>query len=199
MPTPSNTVAAKLPRILATITVVIGALMLILGVTMYVVTSQQLRDQHISVAAVTADAPGALAGKPVAGPFTALAQVNAIAHHTDAATGGKTYGQLPNVATSDGKTYNKDLTADKSTDGVAHAKGDPLSQTDAASYAARATAQTSAFLRSSLLLSVLAFGVSALIAGLGLLFALIGVTQSLTLRQTAQTATASARTHESKK
>ena len=183
----SSTDVAKAPRILALITVVVGAIMLILGVTMYAVTSQQLRDQHITVAAVTADNPGALAGKPVAGPFTALAQIGAIAHHTDAATGGKTYGQLPNVSTSDGQTYNKDITADKSTDGAAHAKGDPLSQTDAASYAARATAQTSAFLRSSLLLSVLAFGVSALIAGLGLMFALIGITQRMILRQPVST------------
>ena len=182
MATTSEVSSSKVPKVLSIIVGVVGALMLIGGIVMYATVSSQLGAQHISVAAVTSDAPGALAGKPVQGPFTALAQVNAIRHHTETATGNLTYSQLPNVATSDGKTYNADVTADKSTDGQAHQKGDPLSTKDAQSYSARATAQTSAFLQASLLTSVMAFGVSALIAGLGLLILVIGIILLLMLR-----------------
>jgi len=165
----------KLPRLLAWLVAAIGVIMLVAGLAVYGVTSAQLRSQDIKVAAVSADAPGAMAGKQVAGPFTALAQINAIKHHTATATGGKTYAELPNVATSDGLTYNTDLTAEKSTDGQSHVKGDPLSAADAKSYSSRALAQQSSFLQASLLLSVLAFGVAAFIAGTGLTVLIIGL------------------------
>uniref|UniRef100_S0DDL0 Aromatic ring-opening dioxygenase LigA n=1 Tax=termite gut metagenome TaxID=433724 RepID=S0DDL0_9ZZZZ len=149
--------------------------MFIVGIGVYAFTSSQLSEQKITVAAVTADDPGSLAGKPVAGPFTALAQVNAIKHHIASATGGLTYGELGNVATADGQTYNKDLTAEQSTDGQAHKAGDPLSAADAKTYAARDTAQQGSFLQASLLVSVIAFGVAVLIMGLGLMFIVISV------------------------
>lgn len=173
----------RAPRVLSIIVMVLGALMVAVGVTTYAVTASQLNDQKINVAAVTPEDPGSMAGDPVNDPFSALAQINAIQHHTDTATGGKTYAELGNVATSDGKTYNKDVTADASTDGQAHQAGDTLSAADAQTYSARATAQTSSFLQASLYVSVLAFGVSALIIGLGLVVALIGATILLTLRQ----------------
>jgi len=150
--------------------------MVLLGASVYAYTTQQLKSQGITVAAVTADNPGALAGKPVAGPFTALAQVNAINHHVLAATGGKTFAELGNVATSDGKTYSQDVTAAASTDGQAHSAGDALSDQDAATYSARQTAQSGSFLQASLFVSVLAFGVSALIMILGVLAVLIAAT-----------------------
>ncbi len=178
----------KLARVLSWLVVVVGLVMLVIGVSVYTVTSNQLADQHITVAAVTADDPGALAGKPVEGPFTAMAQVNAIRHHVAAATGGKTFGELPNVASSDGASYNADITADKSTDGQAHSKGEALSSADAKLYSARATAQQGSLLQASLLVSVIAFGVGALIAGLGLVVVVIGLAllatnRRLTVRQ----------------
>ncbi len=170
-------------RVLSIIVIVVGALMVAVGITTYAYTTSQLADQQIDVSAVTPEDPGSMAGDPVDDPFSALAEINAIQHHTDEATGGKTYAELGNVATSDGKTYNKDVTADTSTDGQAHKAGDTLSDADAKTYSARSTAQTSSFLQASLFLSVLAFGVSALIIGLGLIVALIGVTIHLTLRR----------------
>jgi len=169
-------------KALAVIICVIGVFMLVLGIGVYSYTGHQLKSQNINVAAVSADAPGALAGKPVAGPFTALAQINAISHHTALATGGKTFAQLGNVATSNGMTYNKDVAQSASTDGQAHSAGDPLSSDDAATYAARSTAQQSSFLQASLFVSVLAFGVSVLIAALGVIIGLIGITIFIQVR-----------------
>jgi len=174
--------ADRVPRVLATAVVVVGAVMAAVGVTTYAITTAQLRDQHVTVAAVTPQNPGSMAGKRVSDPFTALAEINAIKHHTAAITGGKTYGELGNVASSDGQTYNKDVTVAASTDGQAHAVGQTLSAADAKTYAARSTAQQSSFLQASIYVSVLAFGLSALIIGLGLVVVLIGLTIRLALR-----------------
>lgn len=180
---------ARAPRVLSMIVVVVGALMAAVGVTTYAITASQLRAQHVAVAAVTPENPGSMAGKRVGDPFTALAEINAIKHHTSAITGGKTYGELGNVASSDGKTYNKDVTVAASTDGKAHTAGQALSAADARTYAARSTAQQSSFLQASIYVSVLAFGLSALIVGLGLVVVLIGLTMRLTLRDSRPQAT----------
>lgn len=172
----------RLPRAMSAVIVVLGLVIAGVGITTYAITASQLQAQHVTVAAVSADAPGRLAGKPVGDPLTALAQINAIKHHSMTATGGKTYGELGNVATSDGKTYNKDVTAATSTDGKAHQAGQALSSADARTYAARSTAQQASFLEASLYVSVLAFGLSALIIGLGLVVALTGITLRLSMR-----------------
>ncbi len=171
----SSVPASRLSRFLSVLVIILGIVMVGAGIGVYAYTSGQLADQKITVAAVTEDDPGSLAGKPVEGPFTALAQVNAIRHHINSATGGKTYGELGSVNTSDGKTYKSDVTVEQSTDGQAHKAGDPLSSADAKTYAARATAQSGSFLQASLLVSVVAFGVAALIIGLGLMFLVIGI------------------------
>jgi hypothetical protein len=165
----------KLARIIGVIAIVGGVLCAIIGVAAYTFTSIELKNQHITVASVTPEDPGALAGDDVNGPFSALAEVNAIAHHTAASTGGKTYGELGSVATSDGATYNREVAVGASTDGQAHAKGDPLSADDAKTYASRNLAMNSSFLRASLYTSVLAFGVSALVAGIGVALILLGL------------------------
>lgn len=172
----SKPVPARMPRILSFIVVVLGAIMVIVGIGAYTGVSLDLRSQNIAVAAITADAPGSDAGKPVAGPFTAMAQINAIGHHVAAATGGKTFGQMSQVSSSDGKTYSKEVTAEASSDGQDHAAGSPLTAADATSYAARITAQQGSWTQASLYVSVLAFGVSAAIAGTGVVIVLIGLT-----------------------
>ena len=155
--------------------IIIGALMLIAGCVVYGITSSQLASQGITVSAASADNPGSLAGKPLNGPFEALAQINAIQTHMLKATDGKTYAQLGNVATSDGKTYSSNVSLTASTDGQAHSAGEALSAQDTATYKARSTAQTASFLQASLFLSVLAFGVSVFIALMGVVVGLIGI------------------------
>ena len=81
----------KLPRIVAIISVVAGAIMIVLGVVTYYVVHETLSDEHITVS----DDAKHFGGKSVEGPFTAYAQANAIETHALEAGGGKTYAQLP--------------------------------------------------------------------------------------------------------
>jgi hypothetical protein len=186
---PSATPAQRLPRILSFIVAILGLVMIIAGIAVYAVTSSQLRSQNISVAAVTTADPGSHSGDAVAGPITALAQINAVKHHvasaTEAVNNGTalTFGQMKQVATSNGYTYNADVTT--SIDGQAHQKGDVLSDTDASYYGARWTAQQGAFTISSLMTSVLAFGVAVLILGIGIVVLIVGIVQITTLRAAA--------------
>lgn len=173
--TASPEAGPKAPRILSIITVILGAAIFVIGCVTYGFTAFMMDKQHVTVLAVTADDPGPLAFQPVKGPFTALATAHAINIHVSEATGGLTYGQIPQVATSDGETYNADVTAAKSTDGQAHTKGSPLSASDLKTYNLRKTAEEGAFLQASLLVSVLAFGVAAFIIGIGLVIAFLGV------------------------
>ncbi|MDR3136695.1 MAG: hypothetical protein LBU07_04695 [Coriobacteriales bacterium] len=170
----SSPTVHRAPRVLSLILVIIGVLVLVGGIAAYAFTSAELSAQRITVSAVSAQSPGPLAGRPVVGPFTALAQANAINAHAARTTGGLTFAELGKVASSDGITYKEDVAIAVSTDGEAHLAGELLSEADARTYAARALAEQAALLQSSLFLSVLAFGVSALAAFLGILTILIG-------------------------
>ena len=175
--------SVKAPKYLSIFVGILGVLMVIIGVSVYAFASSQLSSQRITVEAVTDDNPGFFYNDPVRGPFTAMAQASAIRQHADAATGDKTFGELPNVATSDGKTYRSDVTMDNTTDGQTHKAGDALSATDAKTYAARATAQQASFLEASLFVSVIAFGVGALIVGLGLTFIVVSLALVSTVKR----------------
>jgi len=182
MPASAPPQASRLPRLLSLIVACLGLIVLVVGVAVYGYTSSQLKAQHITVAAITADAPGSQAGKTVAGPITAMAQINAVRHHTDTATGGKTFGQMKSVS-SDGKTFSADIAAGVCSAGdPGGAKGDPLTADCAKYYAGRITAQQGSWTQASLMVSVLAFGVSAFIAGMGLVLILIGCTLYAGLR-----------------
>ena len=178
-----NADSVKAPKFLSLFVGILGLLMVVIGISVYAFASSQLASQNITVEAVTDDNPGYFYDKPVRGPFTAMAQASAIRQHCDAATGGKTFGELPNVASSDGKTYRSDVTMDNTTDGQTHKAGDALSATDAKTYAARATAQQASFLEASLFTSVIAFGVGALIVGLGLTFIVVSLALVSTVKR----------------
>ncbi len=126
---------AKLPRIVAVVLVVVGALLIVAGSTTYYLVHRELADEHITVS----DDATNFHGKPVEGPFTAYAQATVIKKHATEIADGKTYAELD--------------------------QDDPR----------RDTVMTSSFLRASLFTSVVAFGVAALVAGLGVLFILIGL------------------------
>lgn len=117
--------------------IVLGVLLLLGGVATWLLVSSTLKDQKIT----TAD-DACLAGKTVAGPFTAYCEAKVIEKHTLESTEGLTYAELD--------------------------REDPR----------RETALTSSFLQSSLFTSVVAFGVAAMAAGMGLLFVLIGLGMS---------------------
>jgi hypothetical protein len=124
----------KLPRIVAIVLFVSGAILVVAGAVTYYVVHRELVDENI----VVSDDAKHFAGDNVEGPFTAFAQAEAIKTHALEAGGGKTYAELP--------------------------RDDP----------ARQTVMTASFLRASLFTSVVAFGVAALVVGLGLLFIAIG-------------------------
>ena len=126
--------SAKLRGVTSIVAIVLGALMIIGGVTTWVVASNTLADQRITVSE-----DGCLGGSQVRGPFTAFCQASVIDKHTLEATGGKTYAELD--------------------------QDDPL----------RNLAMNSAFLQASLFTSVVAFGVAAMAAAMGVLFILIGL------------------------
>ncbi len=67
-----------------------GIALIVVGVVVWVVVSQQLRAEKIAVP----DDAMAFQGQTVAGPFTAYVQADIIQHHALAASGGKTYAEL---------------------------------------------------------------------------------------------------------
>ncbi|WP_423860285.1 hypothetical protein [Arachnia propionica] len=129
---------------------VVGVLMLVCGAFAWGATSTQLASENITVAN---DAP-AFAGSKVAGPLTAFYQAEAVKQHIRAASNGLTYAELVAKA-QEAKDAGDTATAEQ------------LQTT-------RTMVETGNFVRASLLTSVMAFGVSALVMGAGLLFSCLG-------------------------
>ena len=140
----------KSARFAGLLSFVAGVLMLVCGAFAWGVTSTQLASENITVAN---DAP-AFAGSKVAGPLTAFYQADGRQQHTRAASNGLTYAEL----------------------GVKVQEAKDAGDTDAAEQlqATRTMVETGNFVRTSLLTSVMAFGVSALVMGAGLLFSCLG-------------------------
>ncbi|SKC49794.1 hypothetical protein [Krasilnikoviella flava] len=116
------------------VTVIAGIVMIVAGLGVWVVVSQTLSAEEITVS----EDASMFAGQHVAGPFTAYAQAEVINKHALEASDGQTYAQL--------------------------AQDDPT----------RDTVMNASFLRASLFTSVVAFGVCALVIGLGIVFILLG-------------------------
>lgn len=129
---------------------VVGVLMLVCGAFAWGATSTQLASENITVAN---DAP-AFAGSKVAGPLTAFYQAEAVKQHIRAASDGLTYAELV-AKVQEAKDAGDTATAEQ------------LQTT-------RTMVETGNFVRASLLTSVMAFGVSALVMGAGLLFSCLG-------------------------
>jgi hypothetical protein len=160
-----STTSNKPVKFIAIFTMVAGLLMIIAGGTTWGLVQSQLKDEHITVAAVTPENPGRLAGKDVAGPFTAYAQASAIEHHALDGADGKTYAQL-----------GADLTALKDKLKASGATDDDIADNADVKKLTltRTSTMNGSFLRASLFTSVVSFGIAALVMGLGLLFILIG-------------------------
>ena len=77
-------------NVAATMAIVVGIVMAIAGVVTWVVISNTLADQEITVA----DDANCAAGDDVDGPISAYCQADIIDHHTLEITGGKTYAEL---------------------------------------------------------------------------------------------------------
>ncbi|UFU02056.1 aromatic ring-opening dioxygenase LigA [Ruania suaedae] len=128
---------------------VLGLIFVLAGVGTWAMVSSQLADEEITVAE---DARW-FGGSQVRGPLTAFAQADIINTHALHATEGRTYAEL----------------------GAAMQGVDPESEEHAELSAQRQTVMNASFLRASLFTSVVAFGVAALVIGLGTVLALTGV------------------------
>jgi hypothetical protein len=152
-------------KLIGVLIIIASALMIVAGSVTWGLVSSQLKAEHITVSAVTPENPGRLAGKPVAGPFTAYAQAAAIHHHALDGAGGRTYAQLGDDAKAlkaklaAGGMSKEDIAKDEGVTAIADT---------------RTSAMNGSFLRASLFTSVVSFGVAALVIGLGVLLALIG-------------------------
>jgi hypothetical protein len=160
-----STTVNKPVKYIAIFTMIAGFLMIIAGATTWGLVQSQLKDEHVKVAAVTKENPGRYAGKDVAGPFTAYAQASAIEHHALDGADGKTYAQLGAELTA----LKDKLTASGATEEDVADNAEVKALT-----ATRTSTMNGSFLRASLFTSVVSFGISALVMGLGLLFALLG-------------------------
>lgn len=140
----------KNTKIVGVISLVAGIIMVIAGAITYGAVSQQLGAENITVP----DDAKFLAGDKVDGPFSAYSQADIINHHALQGSEGRTYAELGALAGEASEAGDEELAA-------------TLTE-------ARGTVMTASFLRASLFTSVLAFGVAALVIGLGVMFALIG-------------------------
>jgi len=155
----------KLVKLIGLFTVIAGLLMIVAGGVTWGLVQTQLKAEHITVSEVTDEDPGRLAGKDVAGPFTAYAQANAINEHALEGADGKTYAEI-----------GKDATALKDKLTAAGASKEEVADNPEvkALAATRTSTMNGSFLRASLFTSVVSFGVAALVMGLGLIFMLLG-------------------------
>ena len=160
-----SSTSSKPVRLIGLFMMIAGLLMIVAGGVTWGLVQSQLKDEHIKVAAVTDENPGRLAGKDVAGPFTAYAQAGAIEHHALDGAGGKTYAQLG----AELSALKDKLTAAGASKEEVAADPQVMELT-----ATRTSTMNGSFLRASLFTSVVAFGVAALVMGLGLLFMLLG-------------------------
>ena len=142
-----NTRPAKLAGI---VSLVVGLLFVLTGMFTWGLITTQLTAERITV---PADAQFAQ-GSQVAGPLSAYAQAQVINKHALAGSEGKTYAELG-------------AEVRKATEAGDTERAAELSQQ-------RTSAMNGSFLRASLFTSILAYGVSLMAIGLGLVLAVIG-------------------------
>lgn len=140
----------KSVRLVGVLSIIFGLIAIIGGVSTWALVTTQLAAEKITVPADSPLVPGAR----VQDPISAYAQAEIINHHALTATEGKTYAELGALITK-AKNDGDQASVDKYT-------------------AQRTTIMNGSFLRASLFTSVLSYGVSLLVIGLGVMFLLLG-------------------------
>ena len=161
----STTSSKTSVKLIGLFTIIAGILLVVAGGATWALVTTQLNAENITVAKITDENPGRLAGKPVAGPFTAYAQANAINYHALDGANGRTYAQIGD----DAKALKAKLAADGLSKEEVAANPDVKALADT-----RTSTMNGSFLRASLFTSVISYGLSALVMGLGVLFGLLG-------------------------
>lgn len=161
-------------KILSGLVALAGLILIVSGSIAWNMTSTELASQKIDVSGVSyeldgKDAPKDLAPSYASGPFDALDQIKLIQKHTKSAIvgmgfpEGTVYSEVP-MPDSKELAACKAGTSEKSADECGELKKND---------AARSFFDNSNFKQASLYTSVLAFGVSALVVGLGVALALV--------------------------
>jgi len=138
-------------RVIGLLTMIAGLVLIIAGGVTWGAVSTQLASENITVPGDAAFA----AGTKVNNPISAFAQADIINTHALNGSGGLTYAEL-------GAKANELEAAGASEEEVAEVR------------AQRTSVMNGSFLRASLFTSVVAFGIAALVIGLGVLFILVG-------------------------
>jgi hypothetical protein len=132
----------------ANLTIAVGSLFVAVGAGAWLAITKQLRDEKITV---PGNAPF-LADKPVQGPITAYVEALVIKSNAERGAGGRTFADIS-----------------------AALRGVEAGSDEAVELRKQSAAlSTGASLRTSLLTSVLAYGVSAFAGGIGAFFLIIG-------------------------
>lgn len=161
----STTSTKPTVKLIGLFTIIAGILLIVAGGATWALVTTQLKAENITVSTITDENPGPLAGKLVAGPFTAYAQANAINQHALEGAEGRTYAQIGDDA--------RKLKAKLAADGLS--KEEVAANPDVKALAdTRSSTMNASFLRASLFTSVISYGLSALVMGIGLLFGLLG-------------------------
>ncbi|MCL1870790.1 MAG: aromatic ring-opening dioxygenase LigA [Promicromonosporaceae bacterium] len=161
----------KTMRVSGLIGLIAGLLMIVVGGTVWGFAANQLGAQQITVP----DDASFLAGSSVNNPFSALAQAEIIGHHQQ--TGAvATLQENSDLLASIGITVDPSATYNFATLGpvntavnAAVSDGTITAEQAAPILALRNTANQASGLQAALFTSVIAFGVAALIIGLGVL------------------------------
>ena len=148
-------------RVSGLLAIIAGAVFLLAGGVTWGAVSSNLKAENITVS------PDAkmFGGQVVDTPWEAFAQADIINTHALHATEGKTYAEV----SSEAMALSKQLTADGATADEIAANPELT-----ALNGQKATVMNGSFLRASLFTSVVAFGVAALVMGIGVVFGIIG-------------------------
>ncbi len=138
-------------RVIGLLTMIAGLVLILAGGVTWGAVSSQLASENITVP----DDAAFAAGTKVNNPISAFAQADIINTHALKGSGGLTYAEL-------GAKANELEAQGASEEEVAEVR------------AQRASVMNGSFLRASLFTSVVAFGIAALVIGLGVLFILVG-------------------------
>lgn len=144
----------KVVKTVGILSIIAGIVLAVAGIGTWITVTSQLKDEAIVVPDDSEFLGGYFQGKEVSGPLSAFAQAEIINKHALGISEGNTYAELGSLATQAQEEGDEEL---------------------AAQYQAqRDTVMNASFLRASLFTSVVAYGVAALVMGLGVLFVLMG-------------------------
>lgn len=148
-------------KLFGLLTIIAGVIFVVAGGITWGAVASNLKAEEIYVS----DDADAFAGQLVDTPWEAFSQAAIINHHALTATGDRTYAELG----SEISALKEELAADGATEEEIAEDADVAELTGL-----RQTVMNASFLRASLFTSVVAFGVAALVVGLGIVFLIIG-------------------------